>query len=137
MSVSHSHQRHSDIKEMLFRPRNPQPALAENAGSSSEIARHLASLGNDLIRYRSLPLLDMTENPFLWWKEHRVAMPYLAVLAAKYLSGPATSVDSERLFSDGGQIISNLRNRVTPENAETLMFLSANLNVMPRFPVSL
>ena len=137
MSVSHSHQRHSDIKEMLFRPRNPQPALAENAGSSSEIARHLASLANDLIRYRSLPLLDMTENPFLWWKEHRVAMPYLAVLAAKYLSGPATSVDSERLFSDGGQIISNLRNRVTPENAETLMFLSANLNVMPRFPVSL
>ena len=67
-----SHQKHTDIKEILFRTRTiPQPAPAENgAGSSSELARHLALLGNDLIRYKGLPLQDMTENPFLWWKKN-------------------------------------------------------------------
>ena len=112
----------------------------ENGAGSpaeAELARQVALLENDILRYKSLPRQDLTGNPLSWWKSHRAAMPYLAIVAAKYLGAPASSVDSERLFSAGGQIISKLRTRITPDNAEMLIFLAANLSVMPKFTVEL
>ncbi|KAF0704108.1 zinc finger BED domain-containing protein 1-like, partial [Aphis craccivora] len=41
-------------------------------------------------------------------------------VALKYASIPATSVPSERIFSKTGQIISARRNRLLPENLDTL-----------------
>lgn len=50
-----------------------------------------------------------------------------AKLAEHYLTPPPTSVDVERLFSTAGDIISNERNRLRPENAAKLLFLRENL----------
>ena len=141
---------HSDIKDLLFGmpPADSTPTHSgsatgnddENGAGSpaeAELARQIALLESDIQRYKSLPRQDLTGNPLSWWKSHRAAMPYLAIVAAKYLGAPASSVDSERLFSAGGQIISKLRTRITPDNAEMLIFLAANLSVMPKFTVEL
>ena len=49
-------------------------------------------------------------NPLAYWQEKKIFYPVLAKLAAKYLSVPAASVASERLFSTAKHIISDLQN---------------------------
>ena len=43
------------------------------------------------------------------------------------LSPPATSVDVERLFSTAGDIRTQERNRLSPENTGQILFLKENL----------
>ena len=62
-----------------------------------------------------------------WWREEEKKFPALSCLARKYLCICGTSVPSERLFSDGGNIVNTLRNWLTPEHVNMLMFLSKNL----------
>ena len=71
------------------------------------------------------------ENPIRWWKINRDRLPKLAVLANKYLCAPASSVESERLFSVGGRIYTPLRSRLLPKHGEMLMTLSHNIRHFP------
>ena len=52
----------------------------------------------------------------------------LSKAAQRYLSSPATSVPSERLFSSAGDICSDKRTCMFAENVERLVFLKANMN---------
>jgi len=45
-------------------------------------------------------------------------------------TAPPTSVPSERLFSTAGDIMSDHRCRLLPENAETLIFLKFNSHLL-------
>ena len=54
----------------------------------------------------------------------------LTKVAKKYLTPPPTSTDVERLFSTAGDILSNERNRLLPENLEKLLFCRENLPVV-------
>ena len=54
----------------------------------------------------------------------------LTKVAKKYLTPPPTSTDVERLFSTVGDILSNERNRLVPENLEKLLFCRENLLVV-------
>ena len=54
-------------------------------------------------------------------------LPMLAKLAKRLLSAPSSSVESERLFSIGGNIYTPKINRLTAEHGEMLMFLYFNL----------
>ena len=65
--------------------------------------------------------------PYCDWKTNKHQYPNLAMLALIYLSAPPSSVESERLFSIGGNIITSKRGRLTAENGERLMFLNFNL----------
>lgn len=51
-------------------------------------------------------------------------------LTPRYLSAPASSVYSERLFSEAGQIYENKRSRLTPAHGEALLFLHHNLPIV-------
>ena len=78
----------------------------------------------------TMPLVrPRQENPLEWWRINHQSFPRLAVLAKKYLSCPPSSVESERLFSLGGNIFTSRRNRLTPEHGEKLMFLNFNLRL--------
>nr|CAD2197190.1 unnamed protein product [Meloidogyne enterolobii] len=56
-------------------------------------------------------------------------MPLLTKLSHRYFSAPATSSESERLFSTAGLVVSNLRTRLLPDNVEKLLFLHNNLKI--------
>jgi hypothetical protein len=50
-------------------------------------------------------------------------------VGAKYQSVPATSAESERLFSTAGYIVNDLRKRLLSKNVEMLLFLHHNLKI--------
>jgi len=53
--------------------------------------------------------------------------PVLSVLAKRYLSAPPTSVPSELVFSTAGDIFTDKRSRLLPDNAEKLLIMKENL----------
>ncbi|KYQ53831.1 hypothetical protein ALC60_07240 [Trachymyrmex zeteki] len=48
----------------------------------------------------------------------------------EYLCIPATSVESERIVSSTGQLISDRRSRLKPNNVNMLTFLHKNLSFL-------
>ncbi len=54
----------------------------------------------------------------------------LARIAKKFLTPPPTSTEVERLFSNAGDVLSNERNRLLPENLEKMLFCQKNLPIM-------
>lgn len=73
-------------------------------------------------------LLDKVdcENPLKWWSTNEHKYPRLAIVARQVLSAPATSVPSERIFSCAGLIVTKLRNRLSPEIVDQIIFLNKN-----------
>ena len=72
------------------------------------------------------PLSLDSKNPLLWWKEREVNYKFLSILAKRFLCITSTSVPSERLFSSAGNLLSERRSRLSPENVEKLLFLYEN-----------
>ncbi|GES76109.1 zinc finger BED domain-containing protein 1-like [Rhizophagus clarus] len=72
-----------------------------------------------------LPVLE-EYDPYLWWSTNKNQYPVLHKLAMKYLSIPATSVPSERLFSDAKNLVTPLRTRLNSSVINQLMFLKRN-----------
>ncbi|CAG8706944.1 5843_t:CDS:2 [Rhizophagus irregularis] len=58
---------------------------------------------------------------------------YRQRIAQKYLAVPATSVSSERLFSDAGNLINTKRTSLDTNLAAKMLFLKRNLNTMHAF----
>ena len=78
-------------------------------------------------RYLNVPIIDFkTGDPYLWWSQHHQEFPFLSKLACRYLSAPATSVPSERLFSVAGDLHDEKRNRIMPELSQDLLFIQNN-----------
>jgi hypothetical protein len=77
-------------------------------------------------KYFNLPTASRTVDPFLWWNERKNELPIMSKLARKYLCMSATSVPSERLFSDVGNHITPSRNRLSPDFVSKIIFLKRN-----------
>ena len=77
-------------------------------------------------QYLAGPLVDLKTNPFKWWESYHYRYPVLGRLVKKYLSAPPTSVNSERVFSDAGELYSDRRTRLLPELAEKLLVIKYN-----------
>ena len=81
----------------------------------------------ELDQYLSHPQLDIEESPLDWWKIEAVRYPNVAKLAQKYLCLCATNVPSERVFSCGGNIVTDRRTCLKPEQVDSLVFLALNM----------
>ena len=77
-------------------------------------------------RYNLEEVPDLDTNPLKWWSERSHLFPFLSQLVRKYFAVVATSVPSERLFSSAGNLITDKRNRLLPENVDKLLFLHEN-----------
>ena len=80
----------------------------------------------ELEKYLQLPLLEKDEDPLTWWRQNRTTLPLLAKLARKLLCTPASSVYSERIFSEFGEIYDDQRSRILPARGEKLLFIHHN-----------
>lgn len=82
----------------------------------------------EMKKYLSLPKLDRKLCPIKYWKEEgSKKFPYLFQAAQKYLSMPATSVPSERVFSNAGNILNKQRSTLDKNIANMLITLHTNL----------
>ncbi len=70
--------------------------------------------------------IDREKNLLEWWQQNSSRFPNLQKLARKYLCTPGSSVPSERVFSTAGQLISERRSRITPQNIDMMLFLNKN-----------
>lgn len=57
-----------------------------------------------MFKYRERDSLGLSGDVLQWWKK-QMDLPLLSALAKSYLSIPATSVPSERVFSTAGDIV--------------------------------
>ena len=89
---------------------------------------------DEVSRYAKLGNIKVKDDPLTWWVNHRDSFPVLTQLARKYLSIPATSVPSERLFSDAGNHISVKRTRLAPDLVNKFLFLKRNSVHFKMFP---
>lgn len=96
---------------------------------NSSLSRLTEKMSNELQKYCAQPLESRNSDPLQWWRDNRVLYPELAPLAGKMLCSPPSSIESERLFSIGGNVYTPHRNRLTPETGEKLMLLNYNLRI--------
>ncbi|XP_075531576.1 uncharacterized protein LOC142564460 [Dermacentor variabilis] len=75
--------------------------------------------------YCNSPVVDRRANPspLETWYSMRVGLEHVFEVAMEFLSIPATSVASERLFSHAGWVASQRRCRLSPELSSQLTFL--------------
>ena len=81
----------------------------------------------EVLKYKSepsIPLGEQSEYSLDWWKRNNHSYPNLTIMARKYL---CITVPSEQLFSTAGNIVSDKRSALLPENVEKLLFLHSNL----------
>ena len=84
----------------------------------------------ELDRYLAEPLIPRTSDMLAWWEQNKGRFPLLASVARTYPGPPASSVNSERLFSTAGKVITEHRARLLPDNAERLIFLKYNSSLI-------
>ncbi|GFR88429.1 zinc finger BED domain-containing protein 4 [Elysia marginata] len=70
-----------------------------------------------------------TADPFQWWRLNEVRFPHLKVLATKFLSVPAISADSHKLFTKEGIAFSDRRDLFKPSQLNNMLFLNQNLSL--------
>ena len=80
--------------------------------------------------YLAEPQLRFDLDPFEWWNTRTIKYPIISECAKKYLTIPATSVNSERCFSTAGNIVTPKRSCLLPENVNTLVFLYQNRHLI-------
>ena len=65
-------------------------------------------------------------EPLHWWRKNEHRFPQIALVARRVLAVPATSVPSERIFSAAGLLINKLRNRLSSDIVDKIIFLNKN-----------
>jgi len=77
-------------------------------------------------RYLSEVNVTRSEDPLIYWAQHKHQYPHLYQLALTFLCSPASSVPCERIFSKAGEVLSKKRNRLSPSTLEKILFLNKN-----------
>lgn len=90
----------------------------------------LLTTEDEIASYFLMPVARENKNPLDWWRAKQEIFPILSLIAQKYLSIPATSVASERLFSDAGNHITAKRNSLSPGLLGKMVFLKRNMQTM-------
>jgi len=76
--------------------------------------------------YLRLSPVDLHTNPLHWWKLNSAQYPVLAKLAKKFLTIPATSASSERVFSSAGNTVTAKRSCLSAEHVDLLISTHQN-----------
>ena len=91
-------------------------------------------IDNEFNLYRSIKITSeqkKTTNLITWWKQRKGQFPCLFQAVKGLLSTPATSVPSERFFSEAGYIARARRSRIIPQNLNKFLFIKKKLKYVP------
>ena len=94
-----------------------------------------STVEDEITIYFLMPIARENKNPLDWWKAKQEIFPILSIIARKYLSIPATSVASERLFSDAGNHVTAKRNSLDTNLLAKMLFLKRNMQTMDHINV--
>lgn len=101
--------------------------MAEEAAKKKQ-----AEYPHEFESYVSSATLRTGDDPLAWWAAHGShGYPNLAKAAMDYLAVPATTAASERAFSQGRQLISWTKHKLTPPQVESSMCLRSWLPHLP------
>lgn len=81
---------------------------------------------SEVEQYLAMEAIGPYDDPLKWWADRSNSIPTVARLARKYLAIPATSVPSERLFSDCGHIMNKRRTRLSTQIFGKIAFCRNN-----------
>jgi hypothetical protein len=130
-----------DLREL--NDANDEPYLANRTAGGGEIWSReavTAMIQSEIQLYKAAkgiklrdPHSGLFNNPLHWWRDHESDYPHLAKLAMKYLSIPATSAPSERVFSTAGLTIAKDRARLEASRANELVFLNESIPALNKY----
>ncbi|XP_039593879.1 zinc finger BED domain-containing protein 4-like [Polypterus senegalus] len=111
-------------------PTSKKTALEDLLGDSfSKTEQPSKGIERETELYRREASIPLSYCPLTWWRENSSKYPLLSPLVKEYLSIPATSVPSERVFSTAGDIVTAQRSQLLPENVDMLIFLKKNMTI--------
>ena len=102
-------------------------ATATNDNVADADVSSTSALDDDVKTYLKDMAIGRNGCPLTWWGQNKSRFSCLAKLAQSLLAIPATSVNSERLNSTSGNIVSIKRCSLLSEHVEELTFLHKNL----------
>uniref|UniRef100_A0A9J7Y5E2 BED-type domain-containing protein n=1 Tax=Cyprinus carpio carpio TaxID=630221 RepID=A0A9J7Y5E2_CYPCA len=90
----------------LKQPPSKKTALEDLLGGTFDepVAQHNSQIDAEINKYRAETSISLNSCPLKWWKENARLYPLLSSIAKAYLSTPATSVPSERVFHQQGTL---------------------------------
>ncbi|XP_032592401.1 zinc finger BED domain-containing protein 4 isoform X2 [Drosophila grimshawi] len=88
-----------------------------------------AQLKNLLYLYNSEPKIERQSDPIGWWKCHPKYRDIFPIVR-RYLSIPAASVASGRVFSASKKLYNDMKLEVYPANGSKILFVKANLEAL-------
>ena len=90
-----------------------------------------ALLGMELQRYMYYaPPLNPDQTPGDWWKANKTTFPHIYIIAMEYLAIPATSAESERLFSLAKLFMSIHQTEKSPQYLCDQVFVNRNWDLV-------
>lgn len=100
-----------------------------NPSKRARISDHKKDcIDSEMRKYLSLQKIDRKECPLKWWYQiGSKQFPFLFEASKKYLTMPATSVPSERVFSNAGNVLNKKRSRLGKTTANMLITLHTNM----------
>ena len=105
-------------------------------GDSDEEVTDLSDLDEkidtELQCYKSIKLSrdqKLKTDILQWWRDHKSQFPCLFQAAKALLGTPATSVPSERIFSEARYIARARRSRIRPKNLNKFIFIKKKIKI--------
>lgn len=122
------------IKARTIETENVNQIADQNTLLSDNFLESFVSLDNEnvvavdseLLRYLNEPIICQIDTS-KWWIDHSTVFPNLYKMYLKFSCIPATSASSERNFSTAGNIITDKRSMLLPNNVNNLVIMRNNL----------
>lgn len=103
--------------------------LSSNNPEMSSLHQSQSQVKNLLYLYNSEPRIERQNDPIAWWHSNP-KYSILFPIARQYLSTPAASVASERLFRKSTNLYKDMKSGLCPENVCKILFVKANFKAL-------
>ena len=107
---------------------DPSDALMRELTQGETLAPEKTAFQQELEAFMAMPrpVTRRDCDVLLWWKEHEAMFPLLSKAARAFLTIPASSATSERLWSVAGNIVTAKRYSLDTATTERLTFCQSN-----------